>query len=245
MSKIVIFSLMLTWCSFLMAQPCTPDQSIQNAGIFPAKLDDAHLNVAYSQVIQFKAPLDTTAYVPQLGSTLPVTVDSIRILDVLGLPPAMSYECHNASCMVNGGKIGCLLISGTCNTPGGYPLRVIIKTSARAFINNIPIPQTKIDTNTRYGVFVNWPTGIAQVTENDQVAVYPNPAADYLSINGGVNSRLLSVTLYNLLGKKIHSQDLQADRYTHQIDISYLEKGMYSVEVNTQDGIMVKKFLKE
>lgn len=245
MSKLVLFSLMFAWATFLVAQPCTPNQNLPGAGIFPAKLDDANVNVQYEQVIQFKAPRDTSAYVPQLGTTLPVEVDSIRVMDVLGLPPGMSYACHNASCMVDGGEVGCLLISGTCSVPGGYPLQVIIKTSAKAIIGATKIPQSQIDTNTRYGVFVNWPTGIAQVIENAHINIYPNPAGNQLTIEGGVNSPLVSCTLYDMMGKKITTHSLSNDRYTHSIDITGLDKGMYMIEVNTQEQTFTKRFMKE
>jgi hypothetical protein len=245
MSKIVIFSLMLTLSSFLMAQPCTPDQHLPAAGIFPKKLEDAHVNIMYQQVIQFKAPRDTTAYVPQLNTTLPVEVDSIRILKVIGLPEGMSYECHNAGCIINGGEVGCLLISGTCATPGGYPLQVIIKTSAKAILGVTKIPQTQIDTNTRYGIFVSWPTGIIQVVENDDIRIYPNPASNSLTIHHGMYQQLASVRVYDMFGKKTLDQTLDNDNSTQTFDITGLPKGIYSIEICAGEKSLTKRFVKE
>lgn len=245
MSKIVIFSLMLMWCSFLIAQPCIPDQSITNAGIFPAKLSDADLNVSYNQVIQFKAPKDTTAYVAQLGITLPIEIDSIRVLDVLGLPPGMGYACNNNSCMINGGDVGCLLISGTCSTPGGYPLRVIVKTSAKAIIGATKIPQTQIDTNTRYGIFVNWATGLMDIVENDLLKVYPNPSTDFLIIESGLNNSLGSISITSIIGKEVLTLQFDKGIYKQQIAVNQLAYGVYSINIQAGDRVYTKRFLKE
>lgn len=244
MSKIVIFGLMLMWSSFLIAQPCTPNQNMPN-GIFPAQLEDADLNIMYQQVIQFKSPRDTTAYVPQLGSSLPVEIDSIRIMDVLGLPPGMTYACHNNSCIIEGGSVGCLLISGTCATPGGYPLQVIIKTSAKAVLGPTKIPQTQIDTNTRFGVFVNWATGLMDIVENAPLKVYPNPTTDVLILETGLSDPLMSVTITDVLGKEVLSQQYSKDIYKQQIMVKEFDHGVYIVSVQAGDHVYTKRFLKE
>jgi hypothetical protein len=244
MSKIVIFSLMLMWCTILIAQPCTPNPGLPN-GIFPSTLAEAELNVPYQQVIQFKSPRDTTAYVPDLGISLDIEIDSIRILDVLGLPPGMVYACHNNSCMINGGEAGCLLISGTCVEPGGYPLRVIIKTRAKAILGVTKIPQDQIDTNTRYGIMVNWATGLMDIVENGPIKIYPNPTTDFLILESGMNAPLTSITITDILGKEVLSQSYSNDDYKQQVSVAQLKNGIYSVYIKAGDEVYTKRFLKE
>jgi hypothetical protein len=242
MSKILLFTLMFGLSLYSFAQ-CTPDLTIKRSGTFPDKLQDADLNVAYSQVVQFKSPSDTTVFVPQLNTTLPVEIDSMRVMEVIGLPPGMSYACHNNTCMINGGGVGCIIISGTCATPGGYPIKIIVKTSAKAILGVTKIPQTQIDTNEHYGVFVNWPTGLAQVIANNSINVFPNPAKNVLMIEGDFSGNQSAVSIYDALGKKVFTQELSAHNYTNKVDIKNLENGLYWVEIKSGQTNFTKRLL--
>lgn len=247
-SKIVFFGFAMVWCFKSTAQ-CTPDHTITaSQGIFPEQLPAANLNVQYSQVVQFKAPLDTNVFYAPLGTTVSVRIDSLRIVDVLGLPPGMSYQCNSASCMINGGDVGCLLISGTTTERGGHPLRVIIRTSAK--IKGTPpfpdIPQVSTDTNTRYNLFVNWPTGLQQLNGLPGMSVYPNPATHTLYIEADLTTAHgARATMYDITGKAVLLQPLQAVSSRQSLDITALAKGIYSLSVVSEKGIMRQKVVVE
>jgi hypothetical protein len=248
LSKIAFFGFALILCVKSSAQ-CTPDNTIQaSQGIFPEQLPAANLNVAYTQVVQFKAPIDTNVFYAPLQTTVAVRIDSLRIVDVLGLPPGMSYQCNNASCMINGGEVGCLLIQGTTTEGGGHPLKVIIRTSAK--IKGTPpfpdIPQVSTDTNTRYDLFVNWPTGLFTPGGVEAMHVYPNPASGTLYIEADLSAeKNVAAIIYDITGKAVLTQALQIISTKQSLDISALAKGVYSLSVVSEKGIKQQKIVVE
>ena len=68
------------------------------------------------------------------------------------------------------------------------------------------------------------------------VKVYPNPASDYIEIGNVVHA--FDVNIFNIVGQKI----LQAQDQK-RIDISSLEKGLYFVEVSTENKTQTRKIL--
>jgi len=65
--------------------------------------------------------------------------------------------------------------------------------------------------------------------------IYPNPTSDILNINLENNLVLEQVTLYNNLGQIVKTT------IENVIDVSHLEKGLYFVEVTTNQGKATKK----
>src|SRR5690606_11478002 len=69
--------------------------------------------------------------------------------------------------------------------------------------------------------------------------IYPNPAKDILNIALENNEILEKVTIYNNLGQKIKTVS------QNTIDISSLAKGLYFVEVTTNQDKASKKVIVE
>jgi trimeric autotransporter adhesin len=81
--------------------------------------------------------------------------------------------------------------------------------------------------------------GIEQIENQQQlVYIYPNPAADYLTIEGFNEHTIAQV--YDISGKLILNKQLN----TNQIDISSLAKGLYFIKLSTEEGSVVRKFVK-
>ena len=73
-----------------------------------------------------------------------------------------------------------------------------------------------------------------------QVQIYPNPASDLLFIS---NEKPLEVTLYNLQGQRIKFQKIETG--INEIDISGFATGIYVLEVNSENRVMISKLIKE
>jgi hypothetical protein len=73
------------------------------------------------------------------------------------------------------------------------------------------------------------------------VSVYPNPANDMIKIQ---YPEIRQITISNIVGQKIRSLEFQ---YTgHKVvDISSLESGVYFITLDTADGIVSTKFVKQ
>jgi hypothetical protein len=69
------------------------------------------------------------------------------------------------------------------------------------------------------------------------VSVYPNPTDNYLFIEGNKNP--ISISIYNLLGKKVMSA-----KNTNRIDVKELSSGVYIIRISDGIGQTDRKFIK-
>lgn len=67
---------------------------------------------------------------------------------------------------------------------------------------------------------------VGDLGETLQLTVYPNPAADYLIIS--TDAPLITVQLYDLLGRSVGSQTLRSGE--NRLDLSTLPQGMYLLQ---------------
>jgi len=80
-----------------------------------------------------------------------------------------------------------------------------------------------------------------QEEELSKILLYPNPATNYISLNGDI-SALKKMSIYNAAGKK----ERLYTTVTEQIDISDLAAGFYFVKIETSDGSLYQyKLLKQ
>ncbi|WP_298512083.1 T9SS type A sorting domain-containing protein [uncultured Kordia sp.] len=77
-------------------------------------------------------------------------------------------------------------------------------------------------------------------TETSVFRLYPNPSKGTLNIQTNTNDAI-SVRIYSMLGREV----LNADKVTNTIDISSLNNGMYLVKIETNNGSITKKIIKE
>jgi len=71
-------------------------------------------------------------------------------------------------------------------------------------------------------------------------SIYPNPTSTILNMNTK-NIEIIKIEIYDVLGKKV----LVTKGNTTQIDISNLDSGLYLVNIQTKQGVLVKKIVKE
>lgn len=74
---------------------------------------------------------------------------------------------------------------------------------------------------------------------SDDFTVYPNPAKDFISING-IESGIMEII--NITGEIINTSEVQAG--LTKINLSNLPDGIYSIRVTSNNKIIVKKFIK-
>jgi|GEM_PF-2419802 len=101
--------------------------------------------------------------------------------------------------------------------------------------------------STNHGAFDAWifsinygTTGIESIT-NDELRIYPNPVKDYLRFTID-NLRFNKVEILDLSGKTI--VNLKSS-IVNQIDVSNLHSGVYFVKIQTDSGVVTRKFVKE
>lgn len=234
------FVIALGFAGIINAQ-CVPDPTITTPGIYPDSatgLPGGTVNVPYSEVIQFRTPLDTS-----LGS-LPVDIVSISVSQVTGLPPGITYSCTPSNCVFPGGSNGCMQLSGTPTTAGSYPVTVDLIIDA-LLSGTIPFQQPA--TVDYYVININSATGVATLSANlafGVVSLKPNPATDYTDLTystpiGGD----FRIKMYDLLGKQVLDQFTRgmAGNNSIRIKTGGLNPGVYMMTLANGSTVVTRK----
>ena len=80
----------------------------------------------------------------------------------------------------------------------------------------------------------------------NNLAVYPNPSRDIFNVSFiSEDAQDLEVRLINVVGEVIISEDLEQfiGEYTKQIDLASYIKGIYFLEITTNNGVVNKKLI--
>ena len=112
------------------------------------------------------------------------------------------------------------------------------------------MPNQKIDLNPSNDFFctqTDIPTDVKEVnTLSDfQFKIYPNPARDFIRIESGnsLSSHSFSFSIFNIAGQLVYQ--FQNQQFNQEIPISFLEKGIYLLEIQTESGRSQHKFIKQ
>ena len=76
--------------------------------------------------------------------------------------------------------------------------------------------------------------------------MFPNPSRDIFNVRfTSENIQDLKVKILNVVGEKLINEDLQQfiGEYTKQIDLTNNSKGIYFLEIETNDGVINKKLI--
>ncbi|HKR07170.1 MAG TPA: PKD domain-containing protein [Bacteroidia bacterium] len=139
MKKILLLMALACPPVFAAAQSCTPDLSITQPGMYPdiaTNLPYAYVGVPYSTSVQFKVLTDTTI------SGTPVTVTSVTLDSVAGMPAGFTWSSNPANHLFPGGSNACASLWGnpTSGMTGVHPLIVHLTVRGLAF-GFIPVTQ--------------------------------------------------------------------------------------------------------
>ena len=84
----------------------------------------------------------------------------------------------------------------------------------------------------------NTNTSITEIKSSFEVVVYPNPSSGIINIE--TKEELTSISLFSISGK-----ELIKTLNTNQIDISKLASGVYVLKMNSVNGVVEKKIIKD
>lgn len=87
-------------------------------------------------------------------------------------------------------------------------------------------------------ILTNQPLGVNENTlASDSISVYPNPTKGLVSVDSA--SAVKSITVYDTTGKQVSASK------TNSVDLSNQAKGVYLVQVQTENGLTSKKIVVE
>jgi len=77
--------------------------------------------------------------------------------------------------------------------------------------------------------------------DNDELSLYPNPAKEMVIIENKGNLAMKSVTISNILGQTVYSGTAE-NQGKHQVDLSRFAPGLYTARIETDKGVVIRKF---
>ncbi|MBL7934959.1 MAG: T9SS type A sorting domain-containing protein [Bacteroidia bacterium] len=86
-------------------------------------------------------------------------------------------------------------------------------------------------------------TGIEEVTNNNLVSIYPNPANHFITVDVPDTNDGTIVYIINALGEIIATENATSSNITLNID--NLTNGIYFVKIESKNGSAIKKFIKQ
>ncbi len=87
----------------------------------------------------------------------------------------------------------------------------------------------------------NGGTGIVKIDNPEDLLLYPNPARNQITIENKNGLKLLNITAYNLLGQVVYNRKAESND-KHQMTISGIAPGMYTLKIETDKGFAIRKF---
>lgn len=125
---------------------------------------------------------------------------------------------------------------------GGYNSTMLYDTTSKivisVFINQNPAPSLLI-ARVILEKIVNFTTNISEAAfDYNSIAIYPNPSSQFVNIYAP-GHRIERIRVYNLW------DELMFESFDKKFSISSLTNGIYIVDVHTDKGIVVKKFIKQ
>jgi len=80
----------------------------------------------------------------------------------------------------------------------------------------------------------------------DEITIYPNPSQDVFNVEFNSLSRQdLTFRIINVVGAVVYTENLNefVGQYTKQVDLSTYKKGVYFLEITTDNGVINKKLI--
>jgi hypothetical protein len=95
-------------------------------------------------------------------------------------------------------------------------------------------------------VTVSSPTGVPAITDNGTIKVYPNPANDFIFVEGTLNGAAnMQVNIVNMFGQTVIDKMVHADgQFSEKISIANIPTGVYFIEISSGDMLRNKKIIK-
>lgn len=98
--------------------------------------------------------------------------------------------------------------------------------------------------NNSYNGFDLWRKNNPNVISNIQseiISIYPNPASDFININFDSSTKISEISIYNMLGNKLYSNNIDL----RKIDISTFDSGLYLILISADNKKYLTKILKQ
>ncbi|MFZ5552755.1 MAG: T9SS type A sorting domain-containing protein [Bacteroidota bacterium] len=226
---------------------CTPDMSQTQPGIHPDSATNfavAYELTPYSQTITAVTPADTCVDI--LGPPFPCTtlsIDSIVVDSVTGLPSWATFTCAPPNCQFLGGTTDCAIITGTppSGSAGTYPLMFYLNAYVGGSGVSNPFELDYYKIVVMAGTSVNENSGIEFAVKN-----IPNPFdhTTQIELMASENTQC-NFEVMNVLGKQVYTKPITVTKgkNTFTFDGSMLAPGSYLYRISDGKKTITKRMV--
>jgi hypothetical protein len=251
----------------MFAQDCIPNESYQDSlyNIWPDTIQNlpiATVGEYYEAIVQIKTPntvgeaLDTNYYGYSLTDDIEIdltdqSIDSIMLVDLLGLPEGMSVYFSETDSVYNGNDVGCVTLYGTPTASMIGHHDIVFKLDGWIeYIIVISLYEQTGDYSevNGYNFIVQDPNSISDFSSNDfqMVQNAPNPFTNNTEIifNSSKSSEI-QFSVFNVMGKEIRNEMIIAYSGKNKIvfESNNLSSGIYFYTLNNGQESVTKKMI--
>ncbi|MBV5342606.1 T9SS type A sorting domain-containing protein, partial [bacterium] len=83
------------------------------------------------------------------------------------------------------------------------------------------------------------------ISNSDNLIVYPVPATNDLFFKLNASEQKISYSIYDIAGKLVRSCTQQSISQNHQIDISNIPCGYYTIRLSSKNNVFTTRFIKK
>jgi len=190
-----------------------------------------------------------------------VTLDSLVITSITGMPAGITYEQNPASGVYYADSNGCIAFAGTTTADSGaYPLTftgyAVVTTqnsgtqtlslSQLQQFQDSPVPYYQLNViNPGDSCFPVYPTGVSNIIAATELSIYPNPSTGTFNVELNADKVLNgALSVYDLAGRRVYTQELSTSGfYKAVINLSDYSKGFYTLQIKTTVGVVSKSIV--
>ncbi|MCS6935820.1 MAG: T9SS type A sorting domain-containing protein [Chitinophagales bacterium] len=244
---------------------CTPDPN--NSAFFnpsPDTMPCIQRGIYYDQVIQIYLPdqIDLATLFPNIPFPVTVTIDSIVITNVSGLPAGINYTLNPSNGIIHGGENACVLLTGTTNAPAG---RYDVDLDGTVSVSDLPIfpgvnenPDTTLTIDfiqsvnpTSFNLFVDVieagaPCRVSNLNDISSIAslrTFPNPSSGIVHVTWNGCRQSGDLHLINTFGEVVMQYPQRSHYQTEVISTAGLPSGVYNLVLPTTKGALSQRIL--
>ncbi len=210
------------------------DAPTGNCNIINVKIIDGYIYAVGSTHGKLNS-LNTTT---DLGTLLKLTMDGEPLwAKVFG-----NYYYFNILDQIYQTADNRLLLAGLVVDSTQQPIRGVSWYVSTDTAANQTLPWCQLIKAERYYPF----SGVneAQI-DNSAIHIYPNPTDGNLTIENRLQAKLQSVQFYNTSGVLCYTEEINSNTTQIAIKATHLPQGLYYIKINTPQGQVVKKIIKE
>ena len=259
---------------------CAADQQYLNStyGIWPDTIQGLPTAIPgnpYDATLTVKTPatlLEATAgdssilFIDTIGGPHFVggwTVDSMDLVDVIGLPTGLTLHCDELdsnvnNCMLPGSYLTCAYVDGTTNdTIGVYPIELVINVythgSITVFGIAVPVETDLYDalgsyeSITGYNIVISNTSSYEMFNSNEFTLLQnvPNPTKGNTTIKFNTpNSNMIKFKITDMFGKVVYSENVKSDIGLNTIEFNdKLSTGVYTYSVQNEERVISKRMI--